>query len=421
MHIRRNVRLSINFWFRWKYTQPGVVSRLLTGCLAALAVAAAPAWAADAAPANSKPNLQNLSSISSIKELKEFANEKYWSADYAAAQAATEELLDRTKCSLKKLDHECLEIYMNQAVCWIRQNDPERAKRLLKKLLKFAETEKTDTNFGMDEPDTMFFLGECYYRVGNYKQAEDLYRQALAKYRALLPPLSDELFPCLNGLAGCLCRRNDYDDAVPIFTELVKIDALNRGADHLTTAWSLLNLANVLERVGRKDDAKELFEKAVYTFRQDNANHILAEHAAKRPSDADSAALKKAIENLVFGLGRDASLASGGKAFAAIISGIDFSKKPPPRPFDFYNWRLDRARLNEAPGLVTANPDLPLKGLIICVHGLGLHHGTYGAFAQKMADKGFAVVAFDVRGFGSYKESKGYDKVDLKNWTLAKV
>lgn len=63
--------------------------------------------------------------------------------------------------------------------------------------------------------------------------------------------------------------------------------------------------------------------------------------------------------------------------------------------------------------LMTVRLDVPIKGLIICVHGLGLHHGTFRPFADQMAKRGFAVVAFDVRGFGSYLGNKGYDTVDL--------
>ncbi len=51
------------------------------------------------------------------------------------------------------------------------------------------------------------------------------------------------------------------------------------------------------------------------------------------------------------------------------------------------------------------------RAAILCVHGLGLHDGTYADFGQRMAELGYATYAIDVRGFGSFMEAKG--RVDL--------
>ena len=49
----------------------------------------------------------------------------------------------------------------------------------------------------------------------------------------------------------------------------------------------------------------------------------------------------------------------------------------------------------------------------MCVHGLGLHNGTYEDFGKRMAKLGFATYAIDVRGFGSWMEAKGRERVDF--------
>ncbi len=352
-------------------------------------------------------------STMSVSDLKLFANDKYWCYDYLSAGIAIDSLLARSTCSLKHLDHECLEIYMNKAVCLMQENKLDLSRKILAQLLKAAQKESTDNNGGMDEPDCLFFLAECDYKSGSYKSAEKLYKDALAKYRAILPPLSADLSPCLDGLAGCLFRKNEYVEALPLFVELAQIDALNRGPDDLTTAWSLLNLSDVLKNLGRADEAAQLFEKAVYTFRQTNANQLMARYSSLASEATLRESIKSKVRSYVFGEADRPDLASGGKAFAELTKDINYSNKPPHRPYDFYNWRLKRTKLTNAPGLVTMNPGQPLKGLIVCIHGLGLHHGTYQAFADKMADHGFGIVAFDVRGFGSYRENKGYDRVDL--------
>lgn len=68
-----------------------------------------------------------------------------------------------------------------------------------------------------------------------------------------------------------------------------------------------------------------------------------------------------------------------------------------------------------APCLAWVSPDLPVKAVILCVHGLGLHNGSYEAFGKQMSKRGFAVYAIDVRGFGSWMEAQGREKVDFSS------
>lgn len=42
------------------------------------------------------------------------------------------------------------------------------------------------------------------------------------------------------------------------------------------------------------------------------------------------------------------------------------------------------------------------KAYLLCVHGLGLHKGAFGAFGERMSKLGYGVYAVDVRGFGSF-------------------
>jgi len=69
----------------------------------------------------------------------------------------------------------------------------------------------------------------------------------------------------------------------------------------------------------------------------------------------------------------------------------------------------------EAPCLSWLNPLGKPKAVILCVHGLGLHSGSYEKFGKAMSARGYAVYAVDVRGFGSWMEAKGREKCDFKN------
>ncbi|MFN8550139.1 MAG: alpha/beta fold hydrolase [Candidatus Obscuribacterales bacterium] len=70
-------------------------------------------------------------------------------------------------------------------------------------------------------------------------------------------------------------------------------------------------------------------------------------------------------------------------------------------------------KVGNAPCLTWLPPDGNTRAVILCVHGLGLHNGTYADFGQVMSSKGFAVYAIDVRGFGSFMEAKGRENVDF--------
>lgn len=67
----------------------------------------------------------------------------------------------------------------------------------------------------------------------------------------------------------------------------------------------------------------------------------------------------------------------------------------------------------DAPCLSWVQPLRQVKAVILCVHGLGLHSGSYDSFGKVMSKKGYAVYAIDVRGFGSWMAAKGHQKVNF--------
>lgn len=66
-----------------------------------------------------------------------------------------------------------------------------------------------------------------------------------------------------------------------------------------------------------------------------------------------------------------------------------------------------------APCLSWIDYSKPPRAVILCVHGLGLHNGTYADFAKRMSQYGFAMYAIDMRGFGSFMEAQGRQRVDF--------
>jgi acylglycerol lipase len=352
------------------------------------------------------------------QQLRDYANAAFWNDVYCEAQAAISELLKRNKCDDKNPSHECFELGMNFAICDLQTGELKRARARLKNLYKTVKG--SNTNGGMDDPDCLFFIAECQYRLGNYKQAVDSYHRALELYRKVLPPLSPDLAPSLEGLAGCYYRKGQFALVEPLYRELAQIDLLTRGPDDLRYAWSLMNLSDVCHKLGRDNDRKTLFEAAVFIFRKVNEDRIMAKFAEEKdsqPNVENLSAVESTLKRSIFG--RSTALAVEAKGNAVKLLGGDSLKaKADPkilakRPFDFYNWRFKRSQKVDAPGFVIVDPFVPLKGLIICVHGLGLHHRSYEDFGNRISKLGYGIVSFDMRGFGQYRDEKGYDLIDL--------
>ncbi len=57
---------------------------------------------------------------------------------------------------------------------------------------------------------------------------------------------------------------------------------------------------------------------------------------------------------------------------------------------------------------------VPVRSVLLCVHGLGLNSSSWEPFGKAMSQRGVATYAIDVRGFGSWKHAEGHEKVDFK-------
>jgi alpha-beta hydrolase superfamily lysophospholipase len=65
------------------------------------------------------------------------------------------------------------------------------------------------------------------------------------------------------------------------------------------------------------------------------------------------------------------------------------------------------------PTMAWVDADTEPRAVLLCVHGLGLHNNSFEAFGKRMTKEGVAVYAVDVRGFGSFVNNLGNDKVDF--------
>jgi alpha-beta hydrolase superfamily lysophospholipase len=66
-----------------------------------------------------------------------------------------------------------------------------------------------------------------------------------------------------------------------------------------------------------------------------------------------------------------------------------------------------------APCLVWTDPRVKPRIALLCIHGLGLHKGTFQELGQKLCSAGVATYALDMRGFGEYVEKTKHPRLDF--------
>lgn len=325
------------------------------------------------------------------------------------------------------------EALLGAAGCEFHQNHFGEAERYLNRALELesglggSKTEKAQRSTIL-----LLYRGETYYRQERFNEAAQSFQNAMDK----LAEASGETLDYENskillaGLSGCYEHMHDYKQLEPVQRTMAILDKQYLGDSDLTYGWSLFGLSNTLRRLNRQEEALNLYRKAIWTFRYNNRNRIARELGIDQdpnsknaedsaPTGKDSERNKQIFDKLtgdIFGT------AMGAKS-------LDKDLEPPglSQSFNLFDrcrvhlpgeklgaWNLQAKRFSEAPGWVWTDPYKEQKAMLLCVHGLGLHHKAYDSFARRMAREGFIVVSFDVRGFGVFMQEKGHEKLDMQ-------
>lgn len=270
----------------------------------------------------------------------------------------------------------------------------------------------------LDYADVLTGLAESRYRLGHVKDALALYKEAYAIYGKRFSRFSGDLIPVLEGIGGSYLRDGMPTEALPYFRHIAQIDFLMLGPTSPRVGKSFSNLADVFYRLEECGGARPFFAQSIWIFRKNSMDALLSRYDSsefrQRYSKAEIQKYRKRIRDVVMGVEDPPEFR---KLSYEILKDKEFDEScrlcENKRPIDFDNWQLRREHHSDT-GFIELDPTVEPKGIIVCLHGLGLNHQSYREFAQKVRKYGYTVIAVDVRGFGSLSYEKGFDKVDLE-------
>ena len=109
-------------------------------------------------------------------------------------------------------------------------------------------------------------LGILRHKKGQYKEAAELYEQALAMRENTLGPNHPDVGSNANDYARLLQDMNRIDEAEPLMRRVAQLFEKAYGPDHPNLATSLNNLAEILQDTNRLDEAGPLMRRALAIF-----------------------------------------------------------------------------------------------------------------------------------------------------------
>ncbi len=287
---------------------------------------------------------------------------------------------------------------MDLAACYYRKNHDETYRLS-------AKADKLNNGKTYTRAVTKLGMAEAKFGKGEFMEAEQLYRETLDN---LIPSdMSIIAKIALAGMGGVKWHQGDYQNSYKYYDELYRFTRNFYGPDDIETGWAILQVSLALEKLKRQDEAKKCYDRAIWIFRDTNAKRIFADYVKEKEGKVSPDVVPRIIAGCF-----------GASAGIVVPDPIDannssYSSKVSATPSRVLSpWRR-QFKQSEAPGYVWMDPDVPTRFVIVCVHGLGLHHRSFESFAKRVAREGVITVAFDVRGFGTYVDASGLEKISM--------
>lgn len=244
------------------------------------------------------------------------------------------------------------------------------------------------------------------YRKHEFEQARILYQEGLSLLSKDTTVAVVRLL--LDGLGATYLSMHDYAACAKTYEELYTLNRDLYGASDVECGWSLLQAAYAYSKMGQKPRAAEAMTRAIWTFRKNNEERIKSEfELLGKPLDENE---KKQLIANMYGIRSgdpppDPLAAAPASKYTGLVNLRAEGVSPWKRQF----------KQMEAPGYVWLDPKQEVKAIVFCIHGLGLHHKSYEPLAKSLAPLKIMTIAMDVRGFGTYMEAAGFEKLSMQD------
>jgi CHAT domain-containing protein/tetratricopeptide (TPR) repeat protein len=187
--------------------------------------------------------------------------ERYTAGDYPAALVEAQKYESAVKARFG-VNHANYAIALNFfAVVYRAQGNYAQAEELQKRALAIRER-----TLGAGHPDvaqSLNNLANVYNNQGRYADAEGLLRRALAIREKALGARHPDVAVTLKSLAGVYAKEAKYAEAEALYTRALGIEEKALGASHSAVARSLVGLANVYLDQGNYAAAEALQKRAL--------------------------------------------------------------------------------------------------------------------------------------------------------------
>jgi lysophospholipase len=335
--------------------------------------------------------------------------------DYAQAQTIYEQITETRKKINGNESIQFANCLIDLAACSYYLHHYEQTAQYCKKALSLLN--KANYINTLNLAKVHLGLAETLYQQSKYKTAAQQYLAAIDQYNKLYDlsrqDIVEPLMVALEGVAACFYYTKEYQAAVPHYQKLADIQSSIFGDEDVRYGWTLLTLSKIENNLGNAEISNSLYEKSIWIFRNANKDRLIAELQNQGKLTPE---ITERIERYTYG-SSDQIKAKHGDSILKKNDNNNIILQCLPQDRSLVKpgpWNLVTTKELDPPGWEWMDATQPLKGIIICVHGLGLNAKSYGPFAKCITPHGYMVIAFDVRGFGSYLGSKSGNKLNFQ-------
>jgi tetratricopeptide (TPR) repeat protein len=154
---------------------------------------------------------------------------------------------------------------MNLLVATLLNQDlNEEAEELIRTSLKLREKLHGTDDYNIAH--SLANLGRIYYRQQKYMEAEEIFRQALSLQEALLGKEHRATRNTMHNVANCLNvlgGAENWKGAEELYHLILETGERTLGKDHPQQIYTQLNLAKLLVKMDRNEEAEEIYNRAM--------------------------------------------------------------------------------------------------------------------------------------------------------------